>query len=56
MPGFIAVELCKKQGVDLKFVPTHFDRYKAASDEVREGPLALSLCTTAHPLHTIFAT
>ena len=35
MPGFIAVELCKKQGVDLKFVPTHFDRYKAASEEVR---------------------
>ena len=35
MPGFIAVELCKRQGIKLQFVPTHFDLYTAASKEVR---------------------
>ena len=35
MPGFIAQELCKRQGVRLRFVPTHFELYKQASDALR---------------------
>lgn len=35
MPGFIAVELCKRQGVKLHFVSSSFDLYTAASKEVR---------------------
>ncbi|KAF4676721.1 cytosolic iron-sulfur protein assembly [Perkinsus chesapeaki] len=31
MPGFIARELCKRQGVELKFKPVDMPRYQAAS-------------------------
>lgn len=35
MPGFIAVELCKRQNVQIRFVPTHFELYKRASHQLR---------------------
>ena len=35
LAGFIALELCRRQGVSLRFTPTDFSKYKAASEEVR---------------------
>ncbi|KAF4668650.1 hypothetical protein FOL46_001885 [Perkinsus olseni] len=39
MPGFIARELCRRQGVELRFKPVDMPRYQAASDLFKEAVL-----------------
>merc|ERR1719499_1737540 len=36
MPGFIAQELCRRQGVELRFVKTDFAKYTAEAQHIRE--------------------